>query len=47
MAPLGLSAAEMDDLVDFLEALTDPRYRDLATVEVAKQRLRSMSLGLD
>jgi cytochrome c peroxidase len=38
MQPLGLSESEIDDLVDFLAALTSPQYQQLGAKELARQR---------
>jgi cytochrome c peroxidase len=36
--PLGLSADEVDDLVNFLGALTSDRFAELRTAELDRQR---------
>ena len=36
--PLGLSESEINDLVEFLAALTSPQYQQLGVKELARQR---------
>jgi hypothetical protein len=38
MKPLGLTAAEVDDLANFLGALTSDRFADLRAAELDRQR---------
>jgi cytochrome c peroxidase len=40
MQRLGLSEAEIDDMVAFMESLTSPRFAALGRTEMAKQRAR-------
>jgi hypothetical protein len=38
MKPLGLTASEVDDLVNFLGALTSDRFAELRAAEMDRQR---------
>jgi len=38
MKPLGLTESEVDDLVNFLGALTSDRFAELRTAELDRQR---------